>query len=111
MEAWDETPRTRSMLKDVFGRIDTNHSGGISRAELIKALRVDTQVRAMLQLPARITEDERCQFEDVFRAIRPASCILNPWLCLVLCLLWGVMILCKPLQVIARFVPKTNESA
>lgn len=61
----------RTVLIDVFSRIDKNNDGVLSRAEVIKSLRHDPDVRRMLDLPQWIRQEDgtRDQFERVFQSI------------------------------------------
>ena len=43
-------------LREVFNTIDRNQDGNFTRAELIHALRGDTRVRALLNLPQMIRD-------------------------------------------------------
>jgi len=56
---------------EAFSRIDKNGDGGISRIELIKAVKVDADVRALLGLPNKISQEDgsRDAFEAVFQAM------------------------------------------
>ena len=56
-------------LADIYGRVDRNHDGRITRAELIKTVRSDAGVRAVLGLPQHIGEDQRPQLEAVFQGM------------------------------------------
>ena len=53
-----------------FRRADANGNGVCTRAELIKALRTDEELRAALRLPARVREGAtRTSFEAVFQSM------------------------------------------
>ena len=53
-------------LADIYGRVDRNHDGRITRAELIKTVRSDAGVRAVLGLPQHIGEAQRAELEAGF---------------------------------------------
>jgi hypothetical protein len=59
--------RRRASLLAAFARADANGDGVCTRAELIKALRTDAELRAALRLPARVREADRAAFEQVFQ--------------------------------------------
>ena len=52
-----------------FSRVDVNQDGEASRAEVIKAARMDAEVRKLLGLPAMIRQEDgsRDAFEEVFQ--------------------------------------------
>lgn len=56
-------------LSAAFGRVDRNVDGHVTRAELVKALRGDDELQAMLSLPAHISDGQRGLFESVFQAM------------------------------------------
>jgi hypothetical protein len=60
---------TRGALLAAFSRLDRNGDGVCTRAELIKALRTDDGLRVLLQLPARVKENDRAAFEAVFQGM------------------------------------------
>ena len=49
--------------------MDRNHAGRITRAELIKTVRSDAGVRAVLGLPQHIGEAQRSELEAVFQGM------------------------------------------
>jgi len=53
----------------VFTSIDRNGDKSISRAELIRALRTDTKLQSLLNLPSRIGDEQRDVFERVFQTM------------------------------------------
>jgi hypothetical protein len=60
----------RPALMAAFLRADANGNGVCTRAELIKALRTDEELRAALRLPARVREGAtRTSFEAVFQSM------------------------------------------
>ena len=59
----------RGALLAAFSRLDRNGDGVCTRAELIKALRTDAELRSLLQLPARVKENDRAAFEAVFQGM------------------------------------------
>ena len=64
-----QTPRIN--VSTAFDLIDRNGDGVLSRAEVIKALRDNADVRQLLHLPAHIRQEDisRTEFERVFQAI------------------------------------------
>jgi len=64
-----ETPdeETLAPITTLFKRIDQNGNGRISRAEIIKTVRSDAEVREALGLPAKIGEEQRGELETVFQ--------------------------------------------
>ena len=57
-------------LKNIYGRVDKNADGLVTRAELIKTVRSDAAVREALGLPRQIREGPgRVQFEETFQAM------------------------------------------
>ena len=58
-------------VQEAFERIDTNGDGVLSRAELIRACRVDERVRQLLGLPRAIRQEDgtRDAFEAVFQGL------------------------------------------
>lgn len=67
--AW--TTQWRRDVDDAFARIDANCDGHLSRAEVIRACRVDARVRSLLGLPHRIRQEDgsRDAFEAVFQRL------------------------------------------
>ena len=61
--------RRQKSLKAIFSKVDRNSDEVISRAELIIRLREDTELRSLLDLPARVTDEERTQFESCFQGM------------------------------------------
>ena len=53
----------------MFERVDRNGDGQVSRSELIRALRQDEALQALLGLPAKIGDDQRSGFEVVFQGM------------------------------------------
>jgi hypothetical protein len=47
--------------------VDRNNDGKITRAEVIKTVKVDERVRQALGLPQKIGEEQRAELEDVFQ--------------------------------------------
>ena len=58
-------------VDDAFARIDRNCDGVLSRAEVIKACRIDPHVRTLLGLPERIRQEDgtRDAFEKIFQRL------------------------------------------
>eukprot|EP01048_Picozoa_sp_COSAG05_P022518 COSAG05_NODE_4539_length_1471_cov_2.903061_1_plen_355_part_00 len=56
-------------VRAVFVRIDRNHDGHLTRAELIHTLRNDPELQAMLNLPARVGDGQRDVFERTFQGM------------------------------------------
>lgn len=56
-------------LREMFARADRNGDGKLSRSELILRLRKDTELALLLQLPQRVSDDERDVFEAVFQGM------------------------------------------
>ena len=55
------------LAAELFRRIDQNGDGRITRAELIKTVRTDEEVRKVLGLPVKIGEEQRGDLEAVFQ--------------------------------------------
>ena len=55
----------------MFDRSDKNHDGALTRAEIIKSLRGDPKLRALLVLPERVSTADATQkvFEGVFQQL------------------------------------------
>jgi hypothetical protein len=76
---WDVVQSSRSIsqdqnqtderLRQIFGRADRNGDGKLSRAELILRLRADADLADLLNLPARIGDQDREAFESVFQSM------------------------------------------
>lgn len=67
-------------IADAFSRVDANGDGVLTRAELIKALRKDPSLQALLQLPGKVGDEQRAAFEEVFQGMdadddRSISCV------------------------------------
>jgi hypothetical protein len=62
---------TRARLEEAFALIDKDSSGELSRAEVIKALRMHEEVRAVLGLGAVVRQEDgtRDAFEAIFQRI------------------------------------------
>jgi hypothetical protein len=58
-----------AVIRGIFHRVDANGDGELTRSELIKALRKDPELQALLQLPPRIGDDQRGVFERVFQGM------------------------------------------
>ena len=56
-------------LRNLYARLDRNHDGIITRAELIKSARADADVRSALGLPQEIRDGQRAQFESIFQGM------------------------------------------
>ena len=56
-------------IRTAYERVDRHHDGQLTRAELIRALRRDTELQKLLQLPARVGDTERTAFERVFQGM------------------------------------------
>ena len=54
-------------VRAAFDRVDRNADGQLTRAELIKTLRQDSELQELLQLPRRIGDSQRQAFERVFQ--------------------------------------------
>ena len=67
----DAAPRRLASAREAFRLMDTNGNGRLGRAEVIKAVRRDPAVRALLGLPATIRQEDgsRDRFERVFQAM------------------------------------------
>ena len=63
----DET--SDAELRKVFDHMDKHGDGKITRSEVIKALRDDTKLRELLNLPQHIGDDERKGFEMFFQEV------------------------------------------
>ena len=70
----EDSPTSQPQLSDdedslvaLFNQADKNGDGGISRAELILALRKFPELAKRLNLPARVGDDERDAFEQVYQ--------------------------------------------
>ena len=61
------TSLSDAFIDDLFARLDRNGDGEIARAEVVKAVRTDAHVRAVLGLPQHIGESQRAQLEEVFQ--------------------------------------------
>ena len=61
------TSLSDAFIDDLFARLDRNGDGEIARVEVIKAVRTDAHVRAVLGLPQHIGESQRGQLEEVFQ--------------------------------------------
>ena len=63
------TPLVSHHYAEAFAAIDKNGNGELSRSEIIKACRVNPQVRELLGLPARVQQEDgsRDRFESVFQ--------------------------------------------
>jgi Ca2+-binding EF-hand superfamily protein len=61
--------RTDDRLRQIFDRADRNGDGKLSRAELILRLRRDVDLADLLNLPARISDEDRGTFERVFQTM------------------------------------------
>eukprot|EP01043_Picozoa_sp_COSAG02_P002792 COSAG02_NODE_66_length_42609_cov_95.996848_15_plen_1632_part_00 len=57
------------ILSAMFQQADTNGDGNISRSELIRSLRRNPKMATVLDLPEKITDQERAAFERVFQAM------------------------------------------
>ena len=68
---WSTVRQRVSLLHELFESVDRDHSGTISRIELIRALRTRPDVAALLHLPEHIRQEDgtRDAFERVFQAI------------------------------------------
>ena len=53
-------------VRAAFDRVDRN-ADGLTRAELIKTLRQDSELQELLQLPRRVGDSQRQAFERVFQ--------------------------------------------
>ena len=64
-------PELVAQLREVFDKIDKNHDGSLTRAELIIRLRKDEEVATLLQvhLPQNMSDAGREQFEAVFQGM------------------------------------------
>jgi hypothetical protein len=60
-------------LRAAFTRMDLHRDGQISRAEVIKALRHDAQLRSLMCLPSHIGDNERTAFERTFQEMELGS--------------------------------------
>ena len=56
-------------LREVFARADKNSDGSLTRAELILRLRKDFELATLLKLPAKVGDDDRGAFEEVFQGM------------------------------------------
>ena len=56
-------------IKGVFEALDRNDDGSISRAELIRATRMDTDLREKLGLPSVVDDKDQNEFERVYQAM------------------------------------------
>eukprot|EP01063_Lacrimia_lanifica_P037590 TRINITY_DN7760_c0_g1_i1.p1 TRINITY_DN7760_c0_g1~~TRINITY_DN7760_c0_g1_i1.p1 ORF type:complete len:903 (+),score=121.36 TRINITY_DN7760_c0_g1_i1:41-2749(+) len=58
-------------LRAIFDRLDVRGRGEVSKAQIVKALRADSEVRALLQLPAAIRQASpaHTDFEMLFQTI------------------------------------------
>jgi hypothetical protein len=56
-------------VRSAFERMDKHGDGQINRAELIAALKTDETLRAILQLPAQVGENERRLLEERFQEL------------------------------------------
>ena len=54
-------------VRAAFDRVDRNADGQLTRAELIKTLRQDSELQELLQLPRRVGDSQRQAFERVFQ--------------------------------------------
>eukprot|EP01043_Picozoa_sp_COSAG02_P042270 COSAG02_NODE_3580_length_6533_cov_1.657600_4_plen_427_part_00 len=61
--------QTDERLRQIFGRADRNGDGKLSRAELILRLRADADLADLLNLPARVGDQDRQAFESVFQSM------------------------------------------
>lgn len=59
----------KSVLSAMFRQADTNNNGKIARSELILTLRRNKDMATILDLPQKITDQERAAFERVFQAM------------------------------------------
>ena len=55
--------------EETYSRLDRDHNGRVTRAELIIRLRKDDELRELLHLPKKIGDGERELFEAVFQGI------------------------------------------
>ena len=70
MERQSDLSLDDASLKNIYGRVDKNADGLVTRAELIKTVRSDAAVREALGLPRQIREGPgRVQFEETFQAM------------------------------------------
>ena len=58
-----------AFIRDIFARMDRNHDGHVTHAEMIKTVRADAEARAVLGLPATIGDAQRSQLESVFQGM------------------------------------------
>ena len=56
-------------VRSVFERVDRNQDGALTRAELIRALLGDLELQALLELPAKVGDDQRAVFEEAFQGM------------------------------------------
>ena len=59
----------RALLRAVFQRVDRNHDGALTRAEIILRLRKDDELAELLDLPRHVGDSERSAFEAVFQSM------------------------------------------
>ena len=71
-EAWLRSKELNASIIDhLFEQLDKDKNGTLSRIEVIKSLRSNKEVQALLRLPSRIRQEDgtRDAFESVFQAI------------------------------------------
>ena len=71
-EAWLRSKELNASIIDhLFEQLDKDKNGTLSRIEVIKSLRSNEEVQALLRLPGRIRQEDgtRDAFESVFQAI------------------------------------------
>ena len=71
-EAWLRSKELNASIIDhLFEQLDKDKNGTLSRIEVIKSLRSNKEVQALLRLPGRIRQEDgtRDAFESVFQAI------------------------------------------
>lgn len=59
----------RTKLREMFAHVDQDDSGQLNRAELILQLRKDKALRQLLNMPAKIHDTDREDFEKVFQGM------------------------------------------
>ena len=65
----DMTVDRKKELADTFDKIDRNHDGHLTRAEMILTCKKNPEIAGILNIPQRMGDADRCQFEKVFQAM------------------------------------------